>query len=130
LLILIILGFVVFVLWSILFHSVSEEWSKRDILNVIRKKIEAKRELLEALISEIESLQKQISEKKGMISSLQLDLNKFKFKVSDIEHSILQFTKGWIRFLSAAPNPNETLKNEIQMIKDEFIMKLKTSNEL
>ena len=130
LLILIILGFVVFVLWSILFHSVSEEWSKRDILNVIRKKIDAKRELLQILISEIESLQKQISEKKGMISSLKLDLTKFKFKVSDIEHSILQFTKGWIGFLSAAPSPNETLKNEIQMIKDEFITKLKTSNEL
>lgn len=124
LLILIILGFVVFVLWSILFHAVSSEWAKRDVLNVIRAKIEAKRMLLQEIISAIESLQKVVAEKNGSISSLQLDLNKFKFKVSDVKHSILQFTKGWIGFLSASPIPEDTLKKEIQIIKDEFIVKL------
>jgi hypothetical protein len=128
--ILMILGFVVFCLWSILFHSVTTEWAKRDILNVIRAKIDANKQTLNEIILAIETLKKQVVERNGQIGSLQLSLNKVKVKISDIEHSILQFTKGWIKFLSASPYPNEQLKKEIELIKDEFVVKLKTSNEL
>jgi len=122
--ILMILGFVVFCLWSILFHSVSVEWSKRDILNLISLKIEASVQTLNNCNQQIEELNKKVIDKRGEISSLQLSLNKVRIRVSDIEHSILQFTNGWMGFLSAAPTPDDNLRREIELIKEEFIQNL------
>lgn len=107
------LGFVVYIIWSILLDSMIREWNKGQVTLNLKKNLKHLKKdikLAEQKQMPIELVQKEIDHLQS-----QVDTN----VEGNLKGYIDQFTTGWISYL--APESMKELKNKCLSIKDEFL---------
>jgi hypothetical protein len=106
------LGFIVYLLWSILLDSIVREWAKRLIPIKIKK-------IIKHLKDDIKVLQNKIIPEEPIrfdIANLREDLGTV--ILGNLKSYIDQFTTGWISYL--APQNLKEVKNKCVNIRKEF----------
>ncbi|MBN4085040.1 ABC transporter permease [Flavobacteriaceae bacterium AH-315-B10] len=98
-------GFVVYVIWGLVFDFVMKEHENVDkIKTFIRsKKEEIKNAIIKKadLTSKIESLKNELTSIKGRISELQSKIDGFVFPVKEYLHYHYQYKEGWYQSINA-----------------------------
>lgn len=106
------LGFIVYILWSILLDSLFREWAKRQIVGNLKK-------IIKHLRNDIKELQNKLVPEDPIrfdIGNLREDLGTV--VLGNLKSYIDQFTTGWISYLS--PQNLKELKTKCLNIKKEF----------
>ncbi len=110
--IILFLGFLVYVIWSILLDSLLREWDKKHVTGNIRKIIQHKR-------NDIKQLQKKLIDTNGInqkITDYREDLATVMY--GNLKKYIDQFSSGWISYL--APANLKTVKEQCKAAKKDF----------
>ncbi len=110
--IILFLGFLVYIIWSILLDSLLREWAKREITDNLRKIIahmNADIKILKQKLLDVASLKKQIADYREDISTVMY---------GNLKKYIDQFSSGWITYL--APSNMKDMKEKCLSIKKEF----------
>ena len=105
-------GFLAYVLWSILLHSMLTEWAKRQVTGNIKK-------IIKHLRNDIKRLQDKllpVGSVKAEIDALREDMGIM--LIGNLKKYIDQFTTGWISY-AAAGNLKE-IKTKCLKIKKDF----------
>jgi hypothetical protein len=106
------LGFIVYILWSILLDSLFREWSKRAIVLNLKK-------ILKHLRNDIKALQLKLVPEEPIrfdIANLREDIGTV--ILGNLKSYIDQFTTGWISYLS--PQNLKEVKAKCVNIRKEF----------
>ena len=106
------LGFIVYLLWSILLDSMVREWSKRMITVNLKK-------IVKHLRNDIKELQNKLVPEEPLrfdIANLREDIGTV--ILGNLKSYIDQFTTGWISYL--APQNLKEVKTKCMNIKKEF----------
>ena len=106
------LGFIVYILWSVLLDSLFREWAKRAILRNLKK-------IVKHLRDDIKELQKKLVPEEPIrfdIANLREDMGTV--ILGNLKSYIDQFTTGWISYLS--PQNLKEVKTKCVNIKKEF----------
>jgi hypothetical protein len=110
--IILFLGFLVYIIWSILLDAILREWDKRESINNLKRIISHLNNDIKALkakLVDVASIKKQISDYREDISTVMYgNLKKF----------IDQFSSGWITYLS--PSNMKDTKEKCLYLKREF----------
>ncbi len=115
--IILFMGFLVYIVWSILLDSLLREWKKRQItanLKSIIKHLRKDVKMLEEKIMPIELIQHEIDILRDEVNT---------FVQGNLKGYIDQFTTGWVSYL--APNTMKDTKTKCLNIRDEFLEKHK-----
>ncbi len=110
--IILFLGFLVYVIWSILLDSLVREWDKREITNNLKK-------IIKHLQGDIKVLQEKLEDvsfPKAQIANYREDLSTVMY--GNLKRYIDQFTSGWISYLS--PNTMKEVKENCLQLKKDF----------
>lgn len=110
--IILFLGFLVYVIWSILFDSLLREWDKKHATNNIRKIIkhlEGDIKILSAKLTDVVSIKAQIVAFREDISTVMY---------GNLKKHIDQFSSGWISYLS--PANMKDVKDKCLFLKKDF----------
>jgi hypothetical protein len=110
--IILFLGFLVYVIWSILLDSLLREWDKKEITNNLKKIIRhltGDIKILKAKSGEVAVMRKQIADYREDISTVM---------VGNLKKYIDQFSSGWISYL--APANMKDVKEKCLALKREF----------
>ncbi len=110
--IILFLGFLVYVIWSILLDALVREWDKREITNNLKKIINHLRDDIKLLGDKLED----VSFPKAQIANYREDLNTIMY--GNLKKYVDQFSSGWIAYLSPA-SMKET-KEKCLQLKKEF----------
>ena len=106
------LGFIVYILWSILLDSIFREWAKRQVVSNLRK-------IMNHMRKDIKILQeKMVPEEPSRfdIANLREDIGTV--ILGNLKSYIDEFTTGWISYL--APQNLKEVKVKCLNIKKEF----------
>ncbi|XOV91276.1 MAG: hypothetical protein ACFHWX_13800 [Bacteroidota bacterium] len=110
--IILFLGFLVYVIWSILLDSLLREWDKKHVTGNIRKIINHKRND----IKQLEAKKTDVAEIKQKITDYREDIATVMY--GNLKKYIDQFSSGWISYLSPANMKN--IKENCKAIKKDF----------
>jgi len=105
-------GFLVYILWSILFDSLLREWDKRKITFNIKKIIKHLSndvKILKSKLLPVENIKLQIANYREDISTIMF---------GNLKKYVDQFTSGWISYL--APDNMKAVKERCIAVKKEF----------
>lgn len=105
-LIVIIMGFVVYIIWSIIFHYWMNELDKRNIPDRLGKQIKRISDTNEELSVSISNCKKSIGVNENRISQLKKSITNIVVPTIEIVKSISEFTSGWYRFLTGLEDNN------------------------
>jgi hypothetical protein len=110
--IILFLGFLVYVIWSILLDSLLREWDKKHITNNIHK-----------IIKHLQQDVKNLTAKLGDVSSIKTQIANYREDLSTVMYGNLkrhidQFSSGWISYLS--PANMKDVKEKCLFLKKEF----------
>ncbi len=114
--IILFLGFLVYIIWSILLDSLLREWDKRKITGNIRKIIKHLRADIEILQARIHPVQPV----KDQIAVYREDLDTVMY--GNLKKYVEQFSSGWVAYLS--PDNMRAVKERCLGIKKDFEDKL------
>lgn len=106
------LGFIVYILWSILLDSLFREWSKRQIVANLKK-------IIKHLRTDVRELKNKLVPEEPIrfdIANLREDIGTV--VLGNLKSYIDQFTTGWISYLS--PQNLKEVKTKCLNIKKEF----------
>jgi hypothetical protein len=110
--IILFLGFLVYVIWSILLDSLLREWDKKEITNNLKKIIRhltGDIKILKSKMGDVVVMRKQIADYREDISTVM---------VGNLKKYIDQFSSGWIAYL--APANMKDVKEKCLALKKEF----------
>ncbi|MCK5279220.1 MAG: hypothetical protein KAK04_11785, partial [Cyclobacteriaceae bacterium] len=110
--IILFLGFLVYVIWSILLDSLLREWDKKHITSNIKKIIKHLKndiKILSAKLSDVSSIKNKIAIYREDISTVMY---------GNLKRYIDQFSSGWISYLS--PANMKGVKETCNMLKKDF----------
>jgi len=110
--IILFLGFLVYVIWSILLDSLLREWDKKEITNNLKKIIRhltGDIKILKSKMADVVPTRKQIADYREDISTVM---------VGNLKKYIDQFSSGWIAYL--APANMKEAKEKCLALKKEF----------
>lgn len=110
--IILFLGFLVYVVWSILLHSLLTEWDKKKVTRNIKK-------IIKHIGNDIVALQKKLEdteEIKTQIAHYRDDISTIFY--GNLKRYIDQFSSGWISYL--APANMKEVKQTCLHVKKEF----------
>jgi hypothetical protein len=110
--IILFLGFLVYIIWSILLDSLLREWDKKHITDNLRKIIKHLQgdiKILKAKLHDISSLRIQIANYREDISTVMY---------GNLKKYIDQFSSGWIAYLT--PATMKDVKDKCLILKKEF----------
>jgi len=99
-LIVLILGFVVYIIWSVIFHSWMTELEKRNIPDRLGSLIKLSEKENAQLQSRIRKLSKQIEINKGEIEQTRHILELKSIPKSAVIKSLTTYTHGWYKFIT------------------------------
>lgn len=126
-LLVLIMGFVVYIVWSIIFHSWFNELTKRNIPNRLGKLIRNLKEEKSSLQKSIGDKQKEVRSQDESIRSLTQSLSGESIPVSKIVDSLSKFTLGWMKYLTGLP---EDLKDDKIAEIENYLQRYKTEKNL
>lgn len=118
-LLVIIMGFVVYIIWSVIFHywmGEIEKWNISSRLGNLIKQLNVEKDGLDLKLSAIEGEKKQNQSK---INKLEESINANTIPLNAITKSISLFAQGWFKFLAGAKNDN--LIQNCKLKLDDFI---------
>ena len=130
-------GFIVYIIWGLVFDFVMKEHESLDEMNVF---INAKKQeianikiQLKKLIFKNDALKEKITEVKGNISELQSKIDGFIFPVKKYLHYHHQYVEGWLQSIGTeialpAKQKNELLES-CQVVCNDHLEKLKINEE-
>lgn len=110
--IILFLGFLVYIIWSILLDSLLREWDKKEItnnLNRIIKHLQMDIKVLKAKLGDVAALKSQIADYRDDISTVMY---------GNLKRYVDQFSSGWIAYLS--PSNLKEVKEKTLALKKEF----------
>jgi hypothetical protein len=110
--IILFLGFLVYLIWSILLDSMLREWDKKEITNNLKKIIRhltGDTKLLKARVADVAAMKKQISDYREDLSTVM---------IGNLKKYVDQFSSGWIAYL--APANLKDVKDKCLALKKEF----------
>ena len=110
--IILFLGFLVYIIWSILLHSMLKEWDKKQVTRNINKIIKH----LEEDIRKLKLNMKNVTEIKAQIVSYRDDISTVFY--GNLKKYIDQFSSGWISYLS--PGSMKDMKETCLHVKKAF----------
>jgi predicted nucleic acid-binding Zn-ribbon protein len=128
-------GFVVYVIWGLVFDFVMKEHENVDkIRNFIQSKKEAIKNDIEKkdeLLKKIDAFKKDITEVEGKIAELQSKIDGFIFPIKEYLHYHYQYVEGWYQAInSELPWPIKQLderRSECESIAKAHLNKLNLS---
>lgn len=113
--IILLMGFVVFIMWSIILHSILKEIDKQSLIKIINKKIQIKRRELEELKAQLNrhesEIKKQMSAKDSNMKILEKEID------NTIIEKINSFYTGWVGYINSAINHCEN-ENNIKLFQE------------
>lgn len=110
--IILFLGFLVYIIWSILLDSMLREWSKRQIVDNVKK-------IIKHLRQDIKNLQGKLEPEEEIIKEMDMhreDLNTVMY--GNLKRYLDQFTTGWISYLS--PESMKDIKGKCLSVKKDI----------
>lgn len=110
--IILFLGFLVYIIWSILLDAILREWDKRESINNLKRIIahlNGDMKALKAKLADTTAIKKQIADYREDISTVMY---------GNLKKYIDQFSSGWITYLS--PSNLKDTKEKCMHIKKEF----------
>lgn len=125
-------GFVVYLIWGLVFDFVMKEHENVDKIKAFirSKKEEIKNAQIkkESLLSKIEDLKKDLTSINGNISELQSKIDGFVFPVKEYLHYHYQYKEGWFQAINevlAMPfKTKEELRNNCETVSDNHLKEL------
>lgn len=110
--IILFLGFLVYIIWSILLDSLLREWDKREITNNLNR-----------IIKHLQMDIKALRTKQGDVAGLKSQIADYRDDISTVMYGNLkryidQFSSGWIAYLS--PSNLKEMKERVLTLKKEF----------
>ncbi|WP_242156374.1 ABC transporter permease [Aestuariivivens sediminis] len=125
-------GFVVYVIWGLVFDFVMKEYENVDKIKAfIRgKKEEIKNELSKKveLVSKVEKIKHEITSIEGKISELQSKIDGFVFPVKEYLHYHYQFKEGWYQAINAEialpTKEKDMLRNRCEEVANSHLKEL------
>ena len=119
-LIVLIFGFVVYIIWSVIFHSWMNELSKRNIPQSLAKHIQELKDEKASLREEKAGLKNTVAKLENEI--VQINRNRGKgVSASMINKSLSIFTTGWFNFLSGLGDEGKELIEKSQEVFQKFV---------
>jgi hypothetical protein len=117
--VILLMGFVVYIIWSVLFDGLLKEWKKRDPLVALRKQKNQLSDKLMQLSTLVNNLKKQ---KESIENSLKPNQPRvITYSVSEMKTSLMLVKDGWIRYLVNIEN-SEDRQRECNQIFNNFLM--------
>ncbi len=117
-LLVIIMGFVVYIIWSVIFHYWMGEIEKWNISARLGKLIRNTQQRKDDLDKKISKAEGDVNLKQGEIKALEDLININSIPMNEIVKSINLFSQGWFRFLAAVQD--EALMNDCKTKLEDF----------
>lgn len=123
-------GFVVYVIWGLVFNFTMREYEKMDKVRYTIKYKEQK--LAEYKIEckhikeRISNLQNEKDSTQGEIDKLKIQLETYVLYFNDVREGINNYFTGWIGYLKSTAS-SQALIQECNQIKDKFLLDLQNS---
>lgn len=129
--IIIFAGFVVYIIWGLVFNFTMKEYEKMDKVRYAIKNKEQK-------LSEYKTVCKQIKEKisifqaektntQGEIDKLRIQLESYVLYFNDVSEGINNYFTGWVGYLKSTSSSQAHIQ-ECEQIKEKFLTELKNSD--
>ena len=123
-------GFVVYIIWGLVFDFTMREYEKMD---KVRYAIKNKEQKLSEYKSEckqirerISILQNEKSSTQGEIDKLKIQLESYVLYFNDVREGINNYFTGWVGYLKSTA-ASQNLIQECNQIKDKFLFDLQNS---
>ena len=117
-------GFVVYIIWGLVFNFVMDEYYKLDRVKValdeLEKKISERKQACKSIKDEISNIGKEITEKEGRKNELNSILSGTIVKMHDVKLEVNNFVTGWLSYMEYR-NFSDTDRNKVVSIKDGFL---------
>jgi hypothetical protein len=125
--IVLILGFVAFLIWSIIYHAFQAELDKRKTIQTRLQRITDLENLNKELRQKIGALQAEINTNLRRINNLREEMEKESVSVQSLEKNVNDFTVGWTTIISGLfPNEKDVRIAEIQQECNNFLNSIKS----
>ena len=128
-----VLGFVSYLVWSLLFEVNLKEWRKRNPkkmaaiqIKELNRVINRRRHDIRELKKDIQLLENDITILEQRIKALKLRLEHVFFDENEIENRLNDFFTGWLKYInlhSAHASSRNDYENEFEQYKTELITK-------
>jgi hypothetical protein len=129
--IIIFAGFVVYIIWGLVFNFTMKEFEKTDrvrytIKNKEQKLADCKTEC-KNLKGSISTLQTEKNEIQGEINKLKIQVESYVLYFNDVREGINNYFAGWVGYLRSTSS-TQSLIDECEHIKDGFLIQLQNSD--
>jgi len=128
--IIIFAGFVVYIIWGLVFSFTMNEYEKMD---KIRYAIKNKEEKLaeykiecKTIKEKISNLQTEKNNTQGEVDKLKIQLESYVLYFNDVREGVNNYFTGWVGYLKSTASP-QILIQECNQIKDKFLLDLQSS---
>lgn len=123
-------GFVVYIIWGLVFDFTMKEYEKMDkvqyaIKNKEKKLAEYKIECKQ-IKDKISNLQNQKSSTQGEIDKLKIQLESYVLYFNDVREGVNNYFSGWVGYLKSTASSQSQI-DECNQIKDRFLLDLQKS---
>lgn len=123
-------GFVVYIIWGLVFDFTMKEYEKMDkvqfaIKNKEKKLSEYKIECKQ-IKEKITNLQNQKSNTQGEIDKLKIQLESYVLYFNDVREGVNNYFSGWVGYLKSTASSQSHI-DECNQIKDKFLQDLQNS---
>ena len=105
--IILFMGFMIYIIWGVLLHSLLDEWDKKDTskkreshINLKLDEMQQNQHKIHRLNEEKNNIETQIEKHKIQIYNYEQDLTREIVSIGDLKQSIARFVTGWLEFLS------------------------------
>jgi hypothetical protein len=98
--IILFMGFVVYIIWSILLNASINEWKKRDVIGKRKEMIDKIEQSIENEEFNIGKFKADIKLIEGKIRRLSEVVNGLKIPVDKLKYCLSEFNAGWLSFLT------------------------------
>lgn len=102
--IILFMGFVVYIIWSILLNASINEWKKRNIIGRRVDMIKSIKDDISSIKENIEILKEEIKMKESLIEQLNEELKGVKIPINKLKFCLSELYTGWIQFINGSDN--------------------------
>ena len=125
--IILFMGFVVYIIWSILLNASINEWKKRNIIGRRVVKINQLDKDIDGATEKIASLQTEIKLKESTIDHLNDEIKGVKIPVDKLKFCLSELYAGWLAFITGSSVLTEK-KNPCEEVYNNFLIDNNLSN--
>ena len=129
--IIIFAGFVVYLIWGLVFSFTMNEYEKMDkvrytIKNKVQKLAEYKADC-KKIKDKVSTLQTEKNNTQGEIDKLRIQLESYVLYFNDVREGVNNYFSGWVGYLKSTSSSQIHIK-DCEQIKEKFFFELKNSD--